>query len=69
MTEGAAYSKNDIPFCPTTATEAPLAIVTWEEAKSIIKKNNAMQELHIRLQVKKSTCSDSHRDDSASFKN
>lgn len=44
MAEGATYSKNDIPFCPTTATEVPLAIVTWEEAKSIIKKNNAIND-------------------------
>lgn len=38
MCEGAAFSANDIPFCPTSAVGAPHNIVTWEEAKSIYKK-------------------------------
>ncbi len=44
MAEGAAFTTNDIPFCPTTALEVPHAIVTWEEAKGIIKKNNAIND-------------------------
>ena len=44
MAKGATFSKADIPFCPTTASEGPHAIVTWEEAKSIIKKNNAIND-------------------------
>ena len=44
MAEGASFSENDIPFCTTTATEVPHAIVTWEEAKSIIKKNKAIND-------------------------
>ncbi len=39
MADGAIYSPHDIPFCPTTATELPHALVTWEEAKAIYKKN------------------------------
>ena len=39
MADGAIYSSHDIPFCPTTATELPHSIVTWEEAKAIYKKN------------------------------
>ena len=39
MAEGALYSLHDIPFCPTTATELPHNIITWEEAKAIYKKN------------------------------
>lgn len=38
MCEGATFTQNDIPFCPTTATAPPEDIVTWEEAKSIYKK-------------------------------
>ena len=44
MAEGAAFSENDIPFCPTTASEVPHAIVTWEEAKRIVKKNHAIDD-------------------------
>ena len=39
MAEGTTFSPHDIPFCPTTATELPDALVTWEEAKAIYKKN------------------------------
>ncbi len=39
MAEEAIFSPNDIPFCPTTATELPHGIVTWEEAKAIYKRN------------------------------
>ena len=38
MCEGANFTQNDIPMCPTTATSPPEDIVTWEEAKSIYKK-------------------------------
>lgn len=38
MCEGASFSENDIPFCPTTATNLPTHIITWDEAKSIYKK-------------------------------
>ena len=37
MCEGARYTPNDIPKCPTTATCLPIAIVTWVEAKHIYK--------------------------------
>jgi len=39
MAKDATFSSNDIPFCPTTATELPKEIITWEEAKTIYKKN------------------------------
>lgn len=38
MCEGIKYGPYDIPFCPTTATCLPNAIVTWEEAKTIYKR-------------------------------
>ncbi len=41
MAEGAKFGHNDIPFCPTTAEEMPRDIVTWEEAKTIYKKQIA----------------------------
>ncbi|MCR5485126.1 MAG: DUF4417 domain-containing protein [Clostridiales bacterium] len=39
MCEGAdfSHSKNDIPFCPTTATEIPEAIIPWDEAKRLYR--------------------------------
>ena len=43
MADGAIYSPNDIPFCPTTAKELPKSIVTWEEAKAIYKKNISLK--------------------------
>lgn len=41
MCEGADFtkSKNDIPYCPTTALELPLTIIPWDEAKLIHKKH------------------------------
>lgn len=39
MAVGATFGKYDIPFCPTTATDIPHDIVTWEEAKAIYKKH------------------------------
>lgn len=39
MCKDALFGKNDIPFCPTTAKELPKDIITWEDAKSIYKKN------------------------------
>ena len=37
MCEGAVFSTNDIPNCPTTAAEPPVGIITWEEAKRLFK--------------------------------
>ena len=37
MCEGAAYSRNDIPFCPTTAEVLPSDLVPWDEAKHLYK--------------------------------
>ncbi len=39
MCSGARYTHNDIPLCPTTATELPHQIITWEEAKHIYKQH------------------------------
>lgn len=41
MAEGAEFGYLDIPFCPTTATEIPKGIITWEEAKAIHRKELA----------------------------
>ena len=38
MVSGAKFSKNDIPFCPTTATDVPATIITYKEAKEIYRK-------------------------------
>ncbi len=39
MAKGAIYTPNDIPFCPTTATDVPHSIITWDEAKAIYKRS------------------------------
>ena len=47
MCEGAdftSHSKNDIPFCPTTATEMPKAIITWCEAKRLYRNALARKD-------------------------
>ena len=38
MCEGAAFTLNDIPRCPTVMTALPNDIITWEEAKQLHKK-------------------------------
>ena len=38
MCEGAVFSENDIPYCPTIMTEIPKKILTWPEAKTIYNK-------------------------------
>ena len=38
MCKGAIFGRNDIPHCPTTAMKLPEEVITWEEAKSIYKK-------------------------------
>ena len=43
MCEGAKYGVYDIPYCPTTAKELPQDIITWEEAKSLYKRNLAIK--------------------------
>ena len=37
MCEGAKFSSNDIPLCPTTAETPPAEIILWDEAKHIYK--------------------------------
>ena len=37
MCEGAIFSKNDIPYCTTTAKDIPEQIILWDEAKRIYK--------------------------------
>ena len=49
MCEGAdftSHSKNDIPFCPTTATEIPKDIITWDEAKRLYRNALARKDKH-----------------------
>ena len=38
MCEGATFSRNDIPLCPTTAESIPKRIIDWVEAKHLYKK-------------------------------
>lgn len=38
MVEGAVFSENDIPYCPTILTELPKEIITWVEARKLHKK-------------------------------
>lgn len=44
MVTGARFTKHDIPFCPTTATELPKDIITWTEAKAIYRKAPRQKE-------------------------
>lgn len=48
MVEGAAFTPNDIPLCPTTATELPKYIITWQEAKAIYKKHRIKKDLEFK---------------------
>lgn len=38
MCDGAKWSPNDIPHCPTILAKIPSRIITWVEAKSVYKK-------------------------------
>ena len=38
MCEGATFSQNDIPFCPTTADCIPNSIIPWDVAKRSYKR-------------------------------
>lgn len=38
MAQGAIFSPNDIPFCPTTAKEIPQALVSYTEARAIYNR-------------------------------
>ncbi len=44
MVEGAYFGKYDIPFCPTTATDVPQKMVTWNEAKELHRKHISRKE-------------------------
>lgn len=44
MCEGAFFTQNDIPHCPTTAIKVPKAVITWDEAKAIYKKHRIKGE-------------------------
>ncbi len=43
MVEGAEFSKNDIPFCPTTAKEKPKTMITYAEAKELFSKQKKLK--------------------------
>lgn len=38
MVKGAEFTKNDIPFCPTTATQIPNKIISYSAAKTLCNK-------------------------------
>ncbi len=44
MLDGAEFTSNDIPLCPTTAVQLPGDIITWDEAKVIYKKHRIKKE-------------------------
>ncbi len=39
MADGATFSPNDIPFCPTTAESIPSALISYSKAKTIVGKH------------------------------
>lgn len=44
MCADARYGAYDIPYCPTTATSLPNAIITWEDAKAIYRRRIASKD-------------------------
>lgn len=48
MLDGAEFTSNDIPLCPTTAEQLPSDIITWDEAKAIYKKHRIKKELDFK---------------------
>ena len=46
MVEGATFSINDIPHCPTTMKSLPNEILTWNEAVTIYHKRIANKDLN-----------------------
>lgn len=44
MCEGASFSTNDIPCCPTTATMIPQKLLLWDEAKHLYKNALARKD-------------------------
>jgi len=44
MCEGAIFTQNDIPKCPTIISNLPKEIITWEEAKQIHKTNQTVKK-------------------------
>ncbi len=49
MLKGARFSPNDIPLCPTTATTPPSRLISYDEAKSIHRKEmqNSNVDYHV----------------------
>lgn len=48
MVQGAHFTEHDIPYCPTTATDIPQSIITWEDAKAIYKKHRIHKDLDFK---------------------
>ena len=44
MLKQARYSTNDIPFCPTTASQTPVGIIIWDEAKAVYNQFISMNK-------------------------
>lgn len=45
MLDGAEFTSNDIPLCPTTSEQLPSDIITWDEAKAIYKRHRIKKDL------------------------
>ena len=48
MLEGAEFTSNDIPYCPTTALRPPSDVITWDEAKAIYKKHRVKNDIDFK---------------------
>ncbi len=44
MVEGATFSRNDIPYCPTTAVDLPATVIPWDEAKRLYRNALARKD-------------------------
>ena len=51
MVSGAKFSANDIPFCPTTATEMPALILTYKEALELYRHEMRIYDKNHSLRV------------------
>ena len=51
MAQGSTFKAYDIPYCPTTAGVLPTAIITWDEAVTIHRKQIKVQNPDYRYEA------------------
>lgn len=66
MVDGARFSVHDIPFCPSTATTAPKALISFSNAKSIYKKEITSNNLQFHNDAFVHFCIDDQKFDGKS---